>query len=306
MKHLQQNSSGIHDLSNKEREIYLKLDAARLPKHIAIIMDGNGRWANRRHLPRFVGHRSGVQTVRGIVEAAARIGLPYLTLYAFSAENWKRRPQPEVDFLMQLLRQYLKQEVPRLNRNNVRLSYIGRIYELPEKVQERLRWAEEATAGNTGMVLTLALNYGARTEIVDAFQSILNAARNNGGIDHLNIDEELVGRHLYGTLPDPDLVIRTSGELRVSNFLLWQIAYAEIYVTAKLWPDFEGTDLLHAIGDYQRRERRYGGLSAQSNGNGNGKAHEIKHLSNGHGVNGSSSSANTPSFQSDQKSVLTR
>jgi undecaprenyl diphosphate synthase len=169
---------------------------------------------------------------------------------------------------MQLLRQYLKQEVPRLNKNNVRLTYIGRIHELPANVQERLTWAEQATAGNTGMVLTLALNYGARTEIVDAFRSILDAARSNGGIDHLKVDEELVSRHLYGSLPDPDLLIRTSGELRVSNFLLWQIAYAEIYVTDKLWPDFEGADLLHAIADYQRRERRYGGLNHQSNGNG--------------------------------------
>jgi undecaprenyl diphosphate synthase len=210
-----------------------------------------------------------VQTVRGVVETAARIGLPFLTLYAFSAENWKKRPASEVEFLMQLLRQYLKQEVPRLNGNNVRLTYIGRLWELPENVQERLKWAEQQTAGNTGMVLTLALNYGARTEIVDAFRSIIEAARNNGGIDHLHIDEELVARHLYGSLPDPDLVIRTSGELRVSNFLLWQIAYAEIYVTSKLWPDFEGADLLHAIADYQRRERRYGGLGS----NGNGHAH---------------------------------
>jgi len=272
MKHLQQNSGNLDELSAKERDIYARLDAARLPRHIAIIMDGNGRWANRRHLPRFVGHRSGVQTVRGVVETGARIGLQYLTLYAFSAENWKKRPKAEVDFLMQLLRQYLKQEVPRLNRNNVRLTYIGRIHELPDNVQERLKWAEEATAGNTGMVLTLALNYGARTEIVDAFRSILNAARNNGGIDHVNIDEDLVSRHLYGTLPDPDLVIRTSGELRVSNFLLWQIAYAEIYVIDKLWPDFEGTDLLHAIADYQRRERRYGGLSHPANGNGGHRA----------------------------------
>lgn len=272
MKHLHQNSGRVEELSTKEREIYSHLDPSQLPRHIAIIMDGNGRWANRRHLPRFVGHRSGVQTVRGVVETAARIGLPFLTLYAFSAENWKKRPAAEVEFLMQLLRQYLKQEVPRLNRNNVRLTYIGRIWELPENVQERLKWAEEETGGNTGMVLTLALNYGARTEIVDAFRSIIDAARNNGGIDHLHIDEELVARHLYGSLPDPDLVIRTSGELRVSNFLLWQIAYAEIYVTSKLWPDFEGTDLLHAIADYQRRERRYGGLG--SNGNGH-HAHEL-------------------------------
>jgi len=266
MKHLRQNSSNVDELSAKERAIYSRLAPGQLPQHIAIIMDGNGRWANQRHLPRFVGHRSGVQTVRGVVETAARIGLSYLTLYAFSAENWKRRPRTEVDFLMQLLRQYLKQEVPRLNRNNVRLTYIGRIHELPQTVQERLKWAQEATAGNTGMVLTLALNYGARAEIVDAFRSIITAAKNNGGIDHLHIDEDIVSRHLYGALPDPDLVIRTSGELRVSNFLLWQIAYAEIYVTGKLWPDFEGVDLLEAIADYQRRDRRYGGLSAPSNG----------------------------------------
>jgi undecaprenyl diphosphate synthase len=272
MKHLHQNSGRVEELTTKEREIYTHLDPSGLPRHIAIIMDGNGRWANRRHLPRFVGHRSGVQTVRGVVETAARIGLPFLTLYAFSAENWKKRPTAEVEFLMQLLRQYLKQEVPRLNRNNVRLTYIGRIWELPENVQERLKWAEEETAGNTGMVLTLALNYGARTELVDAFRSIIDAARNNGGIDHLHIDEELVTRHLYGSLPDPDLVIRTSGELRVSNFLLWQIAYAEIYVTSKLWPDFEGADLLHAIADFQRRERRYGGLGANGNGH---RSHEL-------------------------------
>jgi len=267
MKNLSINHSRLDELSQREREIYDELDPKRLPHHIAIIMDGNGRWANRRHLPRFMGHRSGVLTVRGVVETATRIGLPYLTLYAFSAENWKRRPKTEVDFLMQLLRQYLKLEVPRMNRNNVRMTYIGRLQELPENVQERLRWAEEATSANTGMVLTLALNYGARAELVDAFRSIIHAARNNGGIDHLHIDEELIGRHLYNAkIPDPDLVIRTSGELRVSNFLLWQIAYAEIYVTEKLWPDFQGIDLLHAIADYQRRERRYGGLSAHTNG----------------------------------------
>ena len=273
MKLLQQNSGNLGELSAKERAIYSRLDPAQLPRHIAIIMDGNGRWANRRHLPRFVGHRSGVQTVRGVVETAARIGLSYLTLYAFSAENWKRRPRTEVDFLMQLLRLYLKQEVPRLNRNNVRLAYIGRIHELPEAVQERLKWAEEATAANTGMVLTLALNYGARAEIVDAFRSIITAARNNGGIDHLDIDEDIVSRHLYGAMPDPDLVIRTSGELRVSNFLLWQIAYAEIYVTSKLWPDFEGVDLLDAVADYQRRDRRYGGLSTPPNQRGKRASH---------------------------------
>ena len=266
MKHLQQNSGNVDELSAKERAIYSRLNPSQIPHHVAIIMDGNGRWANRRHLPRFVGHRSGVQTVRGVVETAARIGLSYLTLYAFSAENWKRRPRTEVDFLMRLLRQYLKQEVPRLNRNNVRLTYIGRIHELPDAVQERLRWAEEATAGNTGMVLTLALNYGARAEIVDAFRSILTAAKNNGGIDHLHIDEDIVSRHLYGTMPDPDLVIRTSGELRVSNFLLWQIAYSEIWVTETLWPDFRRAHLLEAVVAYQKRDRRYGGITPSSVG----------------------------------------
>src|SRR5207248_6137646 len=255
-------------LDRKEAELFAKLDASSLPRHIAIIMDGNGRWARKRHLPRIAGHRAGVKAVRNTVETAARIGVPALTLYAFSAENWKRRPKTEVDFLMNLLRKYLKDEVPTLNKNNIRLRYIGRIHELPKTVQERLKWAEEATAGNTGMVLTLALNYGARAEIVDAFRAIITAARNNGGIDHLHIDEEVVSRHLYGTMPDPDLVIRTSGELRVSNFLLWQIAYAEIYVTGKLWPDFQGIDLLEAIADYQRRDRRYGGRSTPSNGHG--------------------------------------
>jgi len=256
MKHLNQKK-----LSPEEARIFAQLDPHRLPQHIAIIMDGNGRWARNRRLPRFMGHRAGVRGVRHVAETAARIGIPWVTLYAFSAENWKRRPQSEVDFLMRLLKSYLKQEVPTMNRNNIRLEYIGRIQELPADVQEHMQWAKDATAQNTGMVLTLALNYGARSELVDAFQSIVKAAANNGGLKHLNIDEELIARHLYTYhQPDPDLVIRTSGEMRVSNFLLWQIAYAEIYVTNKLWPDFDGTDLLHALSNYQKRERRYGGL----------------------------------------------
>ena len=262
MKHLQQNSGNLGELSAKERAIYSRLDPAQLPRHIAIIMDGNGRWANRRHLPRFVGHRSGVQTVRGVVETAARIGLSYLTLYAFSAENWKRRPRTEVDFLMQLLGRYLKQEVPTLHKNNVRLQYIGRLHELPEFVQEKMEWAREETSHNSGMLLTLALNYSARSEIVDALQSVVRAAANNGGIEHLKIDEEIISQHLYTShLPDPDLVIRTSGEMRLSNFLLWQLAYAEIYVTPTLWPEFRGVHLLEGIAEYQKRERRYGGLN---------------------------------------------
>lgn len=249
-------------LDRKETEVYQRLDPGRLPKHIAIIMDGNGRWARRRHLPRIAGHRAGVASVRSTVETASRVRIPALTLYAFSEENWKKRPKSEVDFLMGLLCRYLKAELPTLNKNNIRLEYIGRQHELPPVVQEKMRWAQEQTAGNTGMVLTLALNYSARSEIVDAFRSIVDAAANNGGLQHLKIDEDAVARHLYTRhLPDPDLVIRTSGEMRLSNFLLWQLAYAEIYVTPTLWPEFRGVHLLEGIADYQKRDRRYGGLN---------------------------------------------
>jgi undecaprenyl diphosphate synthase len=248
-------------LDHKESEIYRRLDPARLPKHIAIIMDGNGRWARRRHLPRIAGHRAGVEAVRSTVETAARVHIPALTLYAFSEENWKKRPKGEVSFLMDLLGRYLKKEVPVLNRNNIRLEYIGRQHELPLAVRERMQWARAATAGNTGMVLTLALNYSARTELVDAFRSMVDAAARNGGAEHVQISEEEISNHLYTRdLPDPDLVIRTSGEMRLSNFLLWQLAYAEIYVTATLWPEFRGAHLLEGIAEYQKRERRYGGL----------------------------------------------
>lgn len=248
-------------LDPKEAEIYRKLDPARLPRHIAIIMDGNGRWAKRRHLPRVAGHRAGVAAVRSTVETAARIRVPALTLYAFSEENWKR-PASEVGFLMRLLSRYLKAEVATLNENNIRLEYIGRWHQLPGDVQERMISAREATGQNSGMTLTLALNYSARGELVDAFRAMLQAASQNGGIDHLDIDEEAVSRHLYTShLPDLDLVIRTSGEMRLSNFLLWQLAYAEIYVTPTLWPDFRGIHLLEGIAEYQQRERRYGGLN---------------------------------------------
>jgi len=249
-------------LDRKETEVYQRLDPGRLPRHIAIIMDGNGRWARRRHLPRIAGHRAGVAAVRSTVETASRIGIPALTLYAFSEENWKKRPASEVDFLMGLLCRYLKAEVPTLNKNNIRLEYIGRQHELPPVVQSKMQWAREATAQNTGMLLTLALNYSARSELVDAFRSLIEAAANNGGLQHLQIDEESVKAHLYTRhLPDPDLVIRTSGEMRLSNFLLWQLAYAEIYVTPTLWPEFRGMHLLEGIAEYQKRERRYGGLA---------------------------------------------
>jgi len=256
-------------LDRKEAEVFHRLDPDRLPKHIAIIMDGNGRWARKRHLPRIAGHRAGVTSVRSTVETAARIGIPSLTLYAFSEENWKKRPKGEVGFLMDLLCRYLKQEVPTLNKNNIRLEYIGRQHELPITVQEKMGWARDATRQNTGMVLTLALNYSARSELVDAFRSMAEVAASNGGLQHLKIDEEMVSRNLYTRhLPDPDLVIRTSGEMRLSNFLLWQLAYAEIYVTPTLWPEFRGVHLLEALAEYQKRERRYGGLSEDGSAHG--------------------------------------
>ena len=248
-------------MDRKESDAYLRLDPARLPQHIAIIMDGNGRWARKRHLPRVAGHRAGVAAVRSTVETAARIGIPALTLYAFSEENWKKRPKSEVDFLMRLLCRYLKAELKTLNENNIRLRYIGRRHELPAVVQSEMTEASESTASNTGMILTLALNYSARSEIVDAFRSLAEAASRNGGLSHLEVSEQTISEHLYTRdLPDPDLVVRTSGEMRLSNFLLWQLAYAEIYVTQTLWPDFRGLQLLEGIEEYQKRERRYGGL----------------------------------------------
>jgi len=247
-------------LNRKEAEIFLRLDPERLPHHVAIIMDGNGRWAKRRHLPRVAGHRAGVAAVRSTIETAARIGIPALTLYSFSAENWKR-PKGEISYLMNLLRRYLKLELPTMMKNNIKLQYIGRQHELPQEVQERMSWARETTENNTGMVLTLALNYSARTEMVDCFSALAREASRNGGLDHLKVDEKTISQHLYTRgLPELDLLIRTSGEMRLSNFLLWQAAYAEILVTSTLWPDFRGWELLEAIEAFQKRERRFGGL----------------------------------------------
>ena len=241
----------------EETSLVARIDAARLPRHIAIIMDGNGRWAVRRHLPRVAGHRAGVQSVREAVETCARLGIETLTVYAFSLENWKR-PRSEVNFLMRLLREYVRKELPEIHRNNIRFDTIGRVHELPEPVQEDIRRAVWQTRHNTGMRLLVALNYGARAELLDAFRSILERIRQNGT---LSIDEDTIAEHLYTRgLPDPDLLIRTSGEIRVSNFLLWQIAYAEIWVTDTLWPDFRRRHLLQAILDFQKRQRRYGGL----------------------------------------------
>ena len=237
------------------------LDPKRFPQHIAVIMDGNGRWAQRRHLPRVAGHRAGVQTAREVIETCARLKIPALTLYAFSLESW-RRPKAEIDFLMRLLREYLRKELPTIHKNNIRLLVIGRPGQLPSAVQEDIERAMRTTAHNTGMKLVVALNYGGRAELVDAFNAILDRIRHNG-LSTFRVDEQTVADHLYTAgLPDPDLLIRTSGEMRVSNFLLWQIAYAEIYVTETLWPDFSRARLLEALIDFQKRERRYGGLGA--------------------------------------------
>lgn len=245
--------------NREEEELLAKLDVKRLPEHVAVIMDGNGRWAERRHLPRVAGHRAGVKAARDVIETCAKLKLPYLTLYAFSLENW-RRPRAEVDFLMRLLREYLKRELPTIHKNNIRLLVIGREEDLPEAVRKDIEHGMRMTARNTGMRLVVALNYGGRAELVDAFNAMLERVRSNG-LSAFHADEKTVSEYLYTAgLPDPDLLIRTSGEMRVSNFLLWQIAYAEIYVTETLWPDFSRARLIEALVDFQRRERRYGGL----------------------------------------------
>jgi undecaprenyl diphosphate synthase len=250
----------IDELSAEERAVYATLKPERLPEHVAIIMDGNGRWANQQLLKRYFGHQQGAKSVQLVTETASRIGLPWLTLYAFSLENNLRRPPAEVSFLMRLLKSYLESNLQRMMDNNVRMKYIGRTHELPAEVQEKMRWVEETTARNTGTTLTLALNYGGRSELVDAFRGLTAEVKQK----HLNPDricEEDIHRHLYTAhMPDPDLLIRTSGEMRLSNYLLWQVAYAEIFVTERFWPDFRGIHLLEAIADYQRRERRFGGL----------------------------------------------
>ena len=242
----------------EEARLLEKLDLTRLPRHVAVIMDGNGRWAQKRHLPRIAGHRSGTQSARTTIETCARLKIEALTLYAFSVENW-RRPKAEIDFLMQLLREYLRKEMPLIQKNEIRMRFLGRIGELPSGVQKDVREAMEKTAGNQGMVLCVALNYGGRAEIVDAMNAILEERNGHGPAER--ISEEQLARYLYTEgLPDPDLLIRTSGEMRVSNFLLWQIAYAEIFVTETLWPDFNRARLLEALLEFQKRERRYGGI----------------------------------------------
>lgn len=232
-----------------------------LPRHVAIIMDGNGRWARERGLSRIKGHQAGAESVREVVRVAGELGINYLTLYAFSVENWNR-PKAEVAALMQLLELYLKKEIPELDKNNVRLAAIGRLEELPLRALRQLERSIEALSHNTGLTLVLALSYGGRAEIVDAMRSIAREIK-GGRVDISGIDEKLIAHHLYTrAIPDPDLLVRTSGEMRVSNFLLWQISYAEIYVTETLWPDFRKAELLKAIDEYSRRHRRFGRVSA--------------------------------------------
>jgi undecaprenyl diphosphate synthase len=248
-------------VTGEESSLLERLDLARLPRHIAVIMDGNGRWAQKRHLPRVAGHSAGTQSARTTIETCARLHIEALTLYAFSVENW-RRPKAEIEFLMQLLREYLRKEMPLIQRNNIRMRFLGRTEELPAAVQKDTREATEATASNTGMILSIALNYGGRAELVDAVNAILASRLRLQGANSPVTEEEISQRLYTADLPDPDLLIRTSGEMRVSNFLLWQIAYAEIFVTETLWPDFNRARLLEALLDFQKRERRYGGIEA--------------------------------------------
>jgi undecaprenyl diphosphate synthase len=251
-------TGSLGPVTPEEAGLLEKLDLTRLPRHVAVIMDGNGRWAQKRHLPRIAGHRSGTQSARTTIETCARLKMEALTLYAFSVENW-RRPKTEIDFLMALLREYLRKEMPLIQKNEIRMRFLGRMDELPAGVQNDVRDAMEKTAGNKGMVLCVALNYGGRAEIVDAMNAILSERNGHGTLN--KVTEEQLSRHLYTEgLPDPDLLIRTSGEMRVSNFLLWQIAYAEIFVTETLWPDFNRARLLEALLEFQKRERRYGGI----------------------------------------------
>ena len=242
--------------SNREDSLR-KLDLGMLPRHVAIIMDGNGRWAARRRLPRVAGHRAGADAVRKTIETAARLGLECLTLYAFSTENWKR-PRYEIRALMDLLMEYLRKELHSLKENNIQFRMIGRSQQLHLSVLEQIRKAELSTFQNTGLRLNIALNYGGRAELVDAVRRVAREVA-AGRLQAEEVNEEVIARNLYtGSMPDPDLLIRTSGEMRISNFLLWQIAYAEIHVTETLWPDFSERDLFTALIDYQKRERRFG------------------------------------------------
>lgn len=251
--------AGVVQKGSREEALLTSIAWDRLPRHVAIIMDGNGRWAAQRGQPRIAGHRAGVEAVRAAVDTGARLGLQALTLYAFSTENWKR-PRYEVDALMRMLRRYIRLELDEIDRQDIKFQTIGRTGALAENVRKEITRATEQTAQNKGMILSVALNYGGRAEIVDACRAAVRRLLDEG-IAPDEITEERIGRELYTrNLPELDLLVRTSGELRISNFLLWQNAYSEIYVTDTLWPDFRRVHLLEAIIDYQRRDRRFGGL----------------------------------------------
>ena len=256
---MHENLKGFIEPGSEEEHLVNRIDFTKLPRHVAVIMDGNGRWAKNKNLPRVEGHRHGAKSVSEIVETAARLGIEYLTLYAFSKENWKR-PKKEVKTLWRLLEDYLKKEDKVLVKNRFRLLVIGQIDALPEVIQTELQRVIELTKDNDRMTIVLALNYGGRAEIVDAVKKMIKG--NDFNIDNLN--ENTFSLHLYtASIPDPDLLIRTSGEFRISNFLLWQIAYAEIWITPKLWPDFRKKDFLEALVGYQKRERRFGDIHPQ-------------------------------------------
>ena len=254
----------VIEKGSRDEALLARLVWERLPRHVAIIMDGNGRWAARRNQPRVFGHRAGVEAVRAAVDTGARLGLEALTLYAFSTENWKR-PRLEVDALMRMLKRYLRLELDAIDRQGIRFQAIGRTEALPDSVRRELQRASERTSENRGMVLSVALNYGGRSEIVDAANAAVRRLLEEGRAPD-ELTEELIGRELYTkNLPELDLLVRTSGEMRVSNFLLWQAAYSEIYVTETLWPDFRRGHLLEAVLDFQRRDRRFGGLQLVAN-----------------------------------------
>ena len=257
-----ENFAGIVKPDSTETKLLKEIDFSRLPQHVAVIMDGNGRWAKLRGKPRIFGHRAGVESVRALVDTSARLEIKALTLYAFSTENWKR-PADEVGALMQMLKRFLRSELKTLDKNNIRFQAIGKLGDLAKDVQKEIADAAEKTRENTGTILSVALNYGGRVEIVEACRkAFLDLQKNGKSIE--NLSESDIERNLYTHgLPDVDLLIRTSGEMRISNFLLWQLAYSEIYVTPTLFPDFRLKNYLEAILDYQKRERRFGDVKAK-------------------------------------------
>ena len=258
---MHENFSGVVKKKSRDAELLAGIDFERLPRHVAIIMDGNGRWAKQRGKPRIFGHKAGAESVRAIVDTGARLGIKAVTLYAFSTENWKR-PKDEVSALMQMLKRFLKSELKEVHKNNIRFQAIGNLAGFSEDIQKELSAAMDKTAGNTGMVLSIAINYGGRAEILQAAKRAAQALIDRGNSLDNMLDED-IERHLYTHgLPEVDLMIRTSGEFRISNFLLWQLAYSEIYVTPVLFPDFRRPEIFEAIIDYQRRERRFGDISA--------------------------------------------